>query len=115
MLRPLSQRNVQRAMGTLLRTGVLLAAAVILLGGAIYLIRSGGGVPDYRKFHGQPLALRNLNLIQFGLLILIATPVLRVVFSLVVFVVKRDRLYALITAVVLTILLVGVFGSRYGF
>jgi uncharacterized membrane protein len=42
--------------------------------------------------------------IQLGLLILIATPVARVIFSLVGFVLERDRVYVAITLAVLAIL-----------
>jgi len=55
------------------------------------------------------------NLVAFaqaGLLVLIATPVVRVMASVVAFVLERDRLYAAITIAVLAILLVSLFGLR---
>jgi uncharacterized membrane protein len=66
-------------------------------------------------FSGVGPGLRELRPIAFaqaGLLALIATPVLRVVASVVAFVFERDRLYAVITMVVLAILLVSLFGLR---
>ncbi len=41
-----------------------------------------------------------------GLLLLVATPVARVALSIVIFIIERDRLYVLITAAVLLILVV---------
>src|SRR5262245_23053239 len=86
----------ERLLGNLLRTGVLLAAAVVLLGGVVYLIQHGGEQPDRAAFHGEPADLRNPSgiaaraleldgrgIIMVGLLLLVATPVARVVFSVV--------------------------------
>lgn len=56
--------------------------------------------------------LRPIAFAQAGLLVLIATPVVRVMASVVAFVLERDRLYAGITIVVLAILLVSLFGLR---
>ena len=55
-------------------------------------------------FHGQAI-------IQFGLLLLIATPVARVAFSAVGFAIERDSMYVVITLIVLAILLYSLFGS----
>jgi uncharacterized membrane protein len=110
--------SVDRRIGTLLRAGVLFAAAVVLAGGIWFLFRSGAVVPNYRAFRGEPAELRSvsaillgafsghpLGVIQFGLLILIATPIIRVGFSVCAFAFQKDRLYAAITLVVLLILL----------
>lgn len=56
--------------------------------------------------------LRPIAIAQAGLLVLIATPVVRVITSVVAFVLERDRLYAAITLAVLTILLVCLSGVR---
>jgi len=110
--------RVQRAVGTLLRVGVLLAALVVLAGAVLYLVRHGGDVPDYRVFRGEPLDLRGYGaivrdafsgsgrgIVQLGLLILVATPVARVAFTAVAFAVERDRTYVLIALLVLALLL----------
>jgi uncharacterized membrane protein len=107
----MTDRRLEQMVGNLLRTGVVLAAAVVLAGGVWYLAAHGAAQADYHRFHGSrgvmpwtqglpgPLAT-----IQIGLLILIATPVARVVFSLVAFGLERDRVYVGITLVVLAIL-----------
>ncbi len=99
---------------------MLTAAAVTLAGGVLYLAQHGGARADYHVFHDAParlrsvptivadaLALRSPAIIQLGLLLLLATPIARVVLSLVAFAVQRDRLYVAITALVLAALLFG--------
>jgi len=111
-----------RKVGVLLRTGMLSSAAVILLGGAFFLARHGKEVPDYRAFHGVAPELRSISgiavgalagqelaIIQLGLLLLIATPVARVIFSACWFAFERDYLYMTIALIVLTVLLYSLF------
>lgn len=113
---------MDRHIGVLLRTGMLLSACVILLGGSLFLIRHGAAVVDYHTFHGVPPELRSITgitngaihgealpIIQFGLLLLIATPVLRVVFSVFGFAAAKDYLYTGIALVVLAVLLYSLF------
>ncbi len=127
MLPPLlewTDEQVEQIMGNLLRVGVLLAAAVVLAGGILYLIRYGNVFPDYRVFHGEPaefrtvtgvaeaaLALRSRGLIQLGLLLLIATPVARVVLSVLAFALQRDFTYVIVTLIVLAVLLYSLAGG----
>ncbi len=112
--------RLENLLGNVLRFGVLLAAAVVLAGGAVFLARHGGQPPDYHVFHGEPSDLRSVGgivgdvfdvrgrgLIQFGLLLLIATPIARVVLSAVIFAVQRDVRYVAFTAIVLGVLLYG--------
>jgi uncharacterized membrane protein len=112
-------------LGKLLRSGVLVAAAIVAAGGAFLLITRGSWVPDFTAFHniGSPLrtvpgilrealALRADGIVQTGLLVLIATPVLRVVFSLFGFAGQKDWLYVALTLVVLSVLAVGLVGWR---
>jgi uncharacterized membrane protein len=113
-----NKQQVDRIMGILLRTGVLTAASVVCVGGLWYLAQHGTVVPNYRTFRGEPQDLRNAvgvwkgvlrleprSVIQFGLLLLIATPIARVGFSVMAFAVERDRLYFALTIVVLTLLI----------
>jgi uncharacterized membrane protein len=55
--------------------------------------------------------LRGRSIIQFGLLLLIATPVARVLISAVAFALQRDRTYVLITLAVLGVLLLSLWGG----
>lgn len=117
-MRAWTDERVERVIGTLLRWGVILAAAVVLAGGVMYLARYGSTIPDYRVFRGEPSDLRTVSgivtgaiswhsrgLILFGLLLLIATPVARVAFSVVAFALQRDRTYVVVTLIVLAVLL----------
>lgn len=116
--------QLERILGVLLRSGVLLAAFVVAIGAVLFLLNHGFQHPDYSAFHGQPPELRSVGaiavaasrldamaVIQFGLLLLIATPIARVVFSLVGFIMQRDWMYIVVTAIVLTLLLFGLFGG----
>ena len=108
----MTSERMDQIIGTLLRVGVTIAAAVVLAGGIWYLAANGEGKPDYRTFHPRVQGLSALAtlphaeaLILLGLLILIATPVARVVFSLVAFILEGDRLYVAFTITVLVVLL----------
>ena len=120
-----TDRRIELIVGSLLRAGVLLAAAMVILGGVIFLARHGREVPHYHVFLGEPgvlrtvpgilreaASLRGREIIQFGLLLLIATPILRVAFSVVGFALERDHLYVAITLVVLAVLLFSLAGGH---
>ena len=113
----MTDQILERIIANLLRTGVVLSALVVLLGGVCYLIRHGNEPANYRTFQAAAaqyrsvpgvlggVAQRNCRaVIQLGLLLLIATPVARVGFSLVAFGMEKDRIYVVITAIVLAIL-----------
>jgi uncharacterized membrane protein len=115
---PLSDRQVDNIIGALLRYGVMLSASVVAAGGTWYLIQYGSTPPGYQVFRGEPEYLRHLRgivsgipgfhcrrMIQLGLVLLIATPVARVAFSVVAFLLQRDRTYVAITLIVLAVLL----------
>jgi uncharacterized membrane protein len=115
-----SDHAIEQFIGRLLQVGVLLAAAVTLLGGAMLLAHHGQSLADYRVFRGEPEFLRSLAgvlgaakmgdsraIVQLGLVLLIATPIARVAFTLVAFALQRDRMYVGVTFVVLVLLLFG--------
>lgn len=115
--------RLEQFIGNLLRAGVMIAAAVVLAGAVLYLIRFGPGAPHYRVFQGEPAGMRTVRgivqsafhadprgIIQLGLLLLIATPVARVFFALIAFAVQRDRTYVVVTLIVLGALLYSLIG-----
>jgi len=121
----LSDRRLETIIGNLLRAGVVIAATITLIGGVIYLTHSGVSLVHYRVFQGEPADLRHVKgvlsdassgdgrgIMQLGLLLLIATPVARVAFSLAAFAVQRDRLYVFVTLVVLGVLTFSVAGGQ---
>ena len=119
-----TDQRMEILIGQLLRTGVLLSAFIVVLGGSVYLVRHGHAHAEYRVFRGEPadlrtvggivrstLALRGRGIIQLGLLLLIATPVARVAFSIFGFAEEHDRLYVVITVIVLLVLTYSLMGS----
>ncbi len=122
--RLLSDEKVERIMGNLLRGGVVCSALIVLAGAVLFLIHYGATPPAYSTFRGEPaefrsvqgilkaaLALRGRGLIQIGLLVLIATPVARVAFSVIAFALQRDRLYIVVTLAVFILLLFSLIGG----
>ena len=117
-----SDHEVEQVVGRLLQVGVLIAAVVVAIGGAMLLAQYGHDVADFSVFRGESSLLRSVGAItrtaftgdaraitQAGIVLLIATPVARVALTLVAFVLQRDRLYVALTAFVLILLLYGLF------
>ncbi len=118
LIRKIRDSEIEYIMGMLLISGVLISGIVVLFGSIIYLYQNKYLTSNYDIFIGEPARLRNLNeiikgafhlrgreLIQFGLVLLIATPVARVIFAVMGFYMEKDRLYTLISTIVLIILL----------
>lgn len=125
-LTPSHEAQLARSLSNLLQYGVWLASAVVLIGGILYIMRHGAEPVDYHVFRGEPAMYRSLAgivtamfaghrraIIQFGLLILIATPIVRVILSFISFLCWRDFTYAAITAVVLSGLIYSFIGAYF--
>jgi uncharacterized membrane protein len=123
-----SDQRIENVVGRLLQIGVMSAATVVLIGAVLYLTRHGAELVSYSDFRGEPLdyrtfrgilhgvaAWRGRAFIQLGLLLLIATPVARVAFSVWGFAEEKDRLYIGFTLIVLAVLLYSLFGSGSAF
>ncbi len=117
-------QRIELVIAQLLRAGVLLAAFVVIAGAVLYLAPHPQARVDYRTFRGEPRELRTVDgvvhnafsgnamgIMQLGLLLLIATPITRVGFSVVAFAMEGDRMYVAFTLLVLSILLYSLFGS----
>jgi uncharacterized membrane protein len=115
-----SDREMETQMGTILRAGVILACAIMLAGGILYLPRHGGEHESWRVFSGEPAALRGIRgvwsaaragdargLIQLSVLAMIATPVMRVVFAIYGFARQRQWFFTAISLAVLALLAIG--------
>lgn len=112
-----SDQWVEQIVGNLLRFGVIVSAAVVLFGAILYLSQYGATHPNFEQFRGEPPGLRHVPeiiedsisldgkaVIQVGILLLLATPVARVAFSILAFALERDRLYVAVTLIVLAVL-----------
>ena len=119
----MNDERIDQIIGDLLRIAVILSAVFVITGAVIYLMRHGTEMPDYGVFTGVPKDLRGLReiieaawqirsvgIIQLGLLLLIATPVARVIFSVFAFLIQRDYMYVAFTLIVLSVLLLSLTG-----
>lgn len=125
-------RKVEILISMILRIGVLVSLAVVLAGLTISFVHH----PDYirsrqdlkqvtapgrtspHNFHDVVEGIRHGRgeaLTMLGLLLLIATPVVRVAVSILAFLYERDPVFVVITTFVLTMLILSFFlGSAEG-
>lgn len=119
-----TDQKIEVVIANLLRAGVTLAAAVVVIGGLVFLARHGFAPTQYRAFAGEPSDLRQWKgilrsastlhgrgVIQLGILFLIATPVARVAFSVFAFALERDWLYVGVASFVLAVLTYSLLGA----
>jgi uncharacterized membrane protein len=114
--------KMEIAISRMLRAGVSAAAFVVLVGWILYLWQTHGVESDYLHFHGIPSpadrfapvfeGVRHLNsrsIIRLGILLLIATPIMRVAFCVYSFATQKDKIYVVVSGIVLTVLLYSFF------
>jgi len=119
--------DMQHIIGWILRGGVAVSMTVVVIGGVFFIYRHGESVSDFHVFKGIPdfigspkkvllstLQLHGLAIIQLGIALLIATPVLRVVFAAIGFILEKDRLYTMISIIVLLVIIVSMITGRIG-
>ena len=117
-----NDQRMEVMMGRLLQAGVLFASAIVLLGGILYVHVNASHPANYRTFSSEPADLSHPSqllrllphgnpaaIIQLGILLLIATPIARVVFAVIGFAIERDRLYIVVSLIVLAVLMFGIF------
>ena len=117
--------DMQVLIGWILRIGVLISVCLVFIGGLFYIYRHGHDLADYKVFKGIPLFLqsgagiidgivhlRGRAIIQAGIILLIATPVMRIAFSAIGFVLERDFLYTGITLLVFIIIIASMLGGH---
>ena len=120
-------KDMQVVIGWVLRAGVFISMSIVFLGGVLYLYRHGHTTADYHEFKGIPdfihsvpgvingiLTFRGRAIIQAGIILLIATPVIRVVFSAIGFYLEKDYLYTGITLVVLLVIIISALSGHAG-
>jgi uncharacterized membrane protein len=111
--------------GNLLKYGVLVSTILVVIGVAMLFLNTPQAFPSsvqqlVASNYGKPTlnlsqlldgitAANPVFLIQLGLIVLLATPVARVVASIMMFAAERDMLYVAITLIVLAVLLFGLF------
>lgn len=104
--------------GQIMRIGLYLSIFVVLIGGILYLSKNGNAIIQDQTFHNEPVALTSVlgilsstfyyparGLIQFGILLLIFTQILRVAFTACLFMLERDLLFSIISLFIFVVLL----------
>ncbi|WP_298299303.1 DUF1634 domain-containing protein [Hydrotalea sp.] len=117
MRKILQDDDLEYAMGNLLRLGVIISSAIVAIGGIIYLYKHGMHLPEYATFIGNKSMFNSVSkiitglkewkgqaIIQLGILVLIFTPIARITFSFIGFLIEKDLLYMLLTLIVLAII-----------
>lgn len=118
----LGDKDVQIILGTLLRVGVIVSTVVVIIGGIIFLTTQANHQisfsefkPEQTKFSSVAEILKGLKsfdglaIIQFGVLLLIFTPIARVVFSIFSFLMEKDYMYVLIGIIVLCVIITSLY------
>ncbi len=113
----INDRDIQVILGTLLRAGVIISMSIVLFGGIIFLIHHNGSITDYNVFKPElakfssiaaifkgVLTFQGDAIVQFGVLMLIFTPIARIIFAIFAFLMERDYLYVLIGLIILSII-----------
>lgn len=117
-MEPFTDKEMELSIAGTLRFGVSLSAVLVFLGGILYLRHPWLHVPAYGQFVAEREPLPSLitiirsamhinakSIITLGILVLIATPIIRVAFCVVGFIRQKDGLYVFISASVLSILI----------
>lgn len=119
--------DIQLLLAQVLRAGTIISISIVFFGGILYLYRHGETITDYRVFKGIPpfvahasglfdgaLRLKGQAIIQIGIILLIATPIVRVIFSAIGFVIEKDYLYMGISILVLLIIFASMLSGHAG-
>jgi uncharacterized membrane protein len=121
----LTDTKLQRLIGATLRSGVLVASITGIVGGLLFWAAGGSQPVSFHLFkgtqspyaspdlmlrqafelHGVAQSGRGLAITQLGVMALLLTPIIRVVFSIIGFALERDRIYVAITCIVLATLM----------
>jgi uncharacterized membrane protein len=120
-------KDMQLLLGQVLRAGTVISISIVFIGGIFYLSRHGHTIADYRTFKGIPdfvqhasgifngiFSLKGQAIIQFGIILLIATPIFRVIFSAIGFALEKDYLYVGISLLVLLIIFMSMLSGHAG-
>ncbi|MFN0254895.1 DUF1634 domain-containing protein [Pedobacter ureilyticus] len=120
----INDKDIQSLVGNLLRAGVYISMGIVIIGGIIYLFDHSAEKIDYAAFDFNKVSLKTVAtifsevltfkgaaIVQFGLLMLIFTPIARVLMAVVSFFLEKDYLYVLIGLIVLAIIMASLSGG----
>ena len=117
-------KNLALVIGNIMRWGVIISLSLTFIGGVIYLFAHPHETISYENFIEQDYSVAEIftntfkgllnfegdAVITLGILLLFSTPVIRVLFSLFGFILEKDKLYIIITLIVLAIIVVSITG-----
>lgn len=114
-MKPFQDKDLQSFVGNLLRIGVIVAMTIVVAGLVLFLFQYGREVAGYGTFNEQEVfrfaefyhsLMRGDSkaIMELGVMVLIATPIVRVLFTMIGFWLERDRMYTLIAFIVLCII-----------
>jgi len=120
----INDKDIQIILGTLLRAGVIISMGIVLIGGIIFLIHNKGVITDYKVFRPELSKFSSIAaifkgvstfhgdaIVQFGILMLIFTPIARIVFAIFSFLIEKDYLYVIIGFIILAIITISLNGG----
>ncbi|RQP10218.1 MAG: DUF1634 domain-containing protein [Chryseobacterium sp.] len=116
MKKTFKDRDLNQMVGNLLRAGVLLSVLVAVIGATLLAVKGELSLP---VSYGQPAETENrfvsfwselitgepVAVLELGILILLFTPVMRVIFAIIGYAREKDYLYVAISTVVLAIII----------
>src|SRR6476661_3120349 len=118
----LGDNDVQIILGTLLRVGVIISASIVLIGGIIFLTSQSHQTISFAEFNADQTKFSSISniisglktfdglaIIQFGVLLLIFTPIARIVFSIFSFLMEKDYMYVIIGLIVLCVIITSLY------
>lgn len=122
MRKNFTDRDLNRSVGNLLRLGVILSVATSLVG-FIKLFTEGFKMPKKYKmldmggssekvwshFWDTLCKGEGMAIIQLGILLLIFTPLMRIIFALIGYLKEKDYTYVIISSIVLAIMAISFF------
>lgn len=114
--------RMQLLIGQVLKVGVLLSFAIVLIGGVMYLWQHGNEMVAFHTFiNASPLEdsfvgifqnifnLSAVGIIQFGLLFLVLVQLIRVLLTVFWFVLLREWIFVIISVFILSVLIASLF------
>ena len=117
-----ADKDIQVILGMLLKVGVMVSTSICLFGGIIFLSRHAKQLVSFENFRPEAVrfssvgeiifglrAFDGLAIIQFGVLLLIFTPIARVVFSIFSFLIEKDYMYVVIGIIVLSVIITSLY------
>ena len=101
---------------------IFISSFIMLIGGIIYLIHHGQDTANFQKFQGEPVSytsfmgiwksafsLSSRGIMELGLLLMVFGQAIRVLLTLILFALEKDRVFILISLFILIIMIYSLF------